>query len=382
LSLHVHANDMSTAISAASDGQQRRLADALRLNLGDTSLLRKEGYKSVAKRGKDSNTAVMSQAVNTTLTSPADTSSSADWILDYVMVLQSLLGTVMNIIKNIMSTRRALQLSWNNTKKLGPLDRIYLVDQAGVLVSKSVVPQAQADGYASSSLCCGVKKASRIGSKDSSAEETMRDTSLLRKVLRIHQVKSVALDEICEGTVEFLSFLNELVSLNQSEVDGMHTLALVPQMRVQYPVCATVEIIRSASLEIDAPSLSQTELCIKFIYVLELSGLKRSTEKMEYGIFSKPTYEIREYYSTDNGWLANEEDNLCVARHRSAVNVHKKMLEFSFIRLFHSNATKENIISHYQELCLNTLAPGTRRSRQSLLCCYYLQLSLVYVDVI
>ncbi len=30
--LHVHANDMSTAISAASDGQQRRLADALRLN--------------------------------------------------------------------------------------------------------------------------------------------------------------------------------------------------------------------------------------------------------------------------------------------------------------------------------------------------------------
>jgi hypothetical protein len=30
--LHVHANDMSAAISAASDGQQRRLADALRLN--------------------------------------------------------------------------------------------------------------------------------------------------------------------------------------------------------------------------------------------------------------------------------------------------------------------------------------------------------------
>jgi hypothetical protein len=30
--LHVHANNMSTAISAASDGQQRRLADALRLN--------------------------------------------------------------------------------------------------------------------------------------------------------------------------------------------------------------------------------------------------------------------------------------------------------------------------------------------------------------
>jgi hypothetical protein len=30
--LHVHAHDMSTAISAASAGQQRRLADALRLN--------------------------------------------------------------------------------------------------------------------------------------------------------------------------------------------------------------------------------------------------------------------------------------------------------------------------------------------------------------
>jgi len=207
----------------------------------------------------------------------------------------------------------------------------------------------------------------------------MRDTSLFRKVLQIHQVKSVALDEICEGTVEFLSFMNELVSLNQSEA-GMHTLALDPKMRVQYPVCATVEIIRSASLEIDAPSLSQTKHCIKFIYVLELSGLKRSTEKMEYGIFSKPTYEIREYYSTENGWLANEEDNLCVARHSSAVNVHKKMLEFSLIRLFHSNATKENIISHYQELCLNTLAPGTRRSCQKP--CYNLQLSLVYVDVI
>ena len=30
--LHGHAHDMSTAISAASDGQQRRLADALRLD--------------------------------------------------------------------------------------------------------------------------------------------------------------------------------------------------------------------------------------------------------------------------------------------------------------------------------------------------------------
>jgi hypothetical protein len=144
----------------------------------------------------------------------------------------------------------------------------------------------------------------------------------------------------------------------------MHTLDLDLQMRVQYPVCATVEIIRSASLDIDAPPLGQSELCIKFMYVLELSGLKRSTEKMEYGIFSKPTYEIREYYSAENGWLANEEDNLCVARHRSAVNVHKKMLEFSLIRLFYANTTKENIASHYQELCLNTLAPGTHRSRQ------------------
>jgi hypothetical protein len=70
---------------------------------------------------------------------------------------------------------------------------IYLVDQAGVLVSKSVVPQAQAD--CNSSLCCGVKIAGRTGKK--SGEEKMQGKSLLRKFLRIHQVKSVAVDEIC-----------------------------------------------------------------------------------------------------------------------------------------------------------------------------------------
>jgi hypothetical protein len=232
-----------------------------------------------------------------------------------------------------------------------------------VLASKPVVPVAQAD--CSSSLWCGLKKG-KIGCKNESGEEKIKNTSsLLRKVLQIHPVTSVALDEICEGTVDFLSFLNKLFSLNQSEADRMHTLDLDIQVRVQYPVCATVEIIRSASLEIDAPlPMSQKELRIKFLYVLELSGLKRSTEKMEYGIFSKPTYEIREYYSSENGWLANEENNLCVARNHSAVNVHKKMIEFSLIRLFYSNATKENITDHYQKLCLNTLEPGTSRSGQ------------------
>jgi hypothetical protein len=182
----------------------------------------------------------------------------------------------------------------------------------------------------------------------------------LRKLFCIKEVHSVALDEICEGTVGFLSFFNEFFSHNQSR--DVQTRELDSQRRFQYPVCASIEIIRTASLENNAHPQNEKELNIKFIYVLELSGLKKDIEKMEYGIFSKPTYEIREYYGTEHEWLSNEENNLCVKKSHSAVDVHRQMLEFSVLQLFNSKATKENVISHYHQLCLNT--PGTLRFYQ------------------
>ena len=60
--------------------------------------------------------------------------------------------------------------------------------------------------------------------------------------------------------------------------------------------------------------------------------------------------------NAEEEWLANEDGNLRVKKNSSSVNVHKQMLEFSFIRHFHLKTTKEQILSHYQQLCLNT--PG------------------------
>jgi hypothetical protein len=60
--LHVHANDMSTAISAASDGQQRRLADALRLNFSKIGAARPGGACPQAGRAAPTAAAVSTQA--------------------------------------------------------------------------------------------------------------------------------------------------------------------------------------------------------------------------------------------------------------------------------------------------------------------------------
>ena len=178
----------------------------------------------------------------------------------------------------------------------------------------------------------------------------------MRKLFRIKEIQFLALDDVCDGSADFLSFLNELFSL---QFRGDQTVDLDIQMKLQYPVCASVEIIKTASesLVTDVPPLlvEQAELKIKFMYVLELSGIKKSKDKMEYGIFSKPTYEIREYYSGEDEWLANEENNLCVKKNPSSANVHKQMLKYSLIRHFQSKATKEQIISHYQQCCFNTV---------------------------
>jgi hypothetical protein len=299
-------------------------------------------YQTYKKNQYDQN----SQNVNGTVAGSQSVNTNSSQWLDYAMIFMSLLGTLMNVSKNIMSTIRILELSlYRKLDVIEPIDTIYVVNSR----------KLNSKVYESGKGCKG-----KILQNALKCREPV--LKLFKALFRINPVKTVSSEELCP---EYSSFSEQFVKL-------FPVCTTCKTEALNYPVCASVEIVFAKF------NASPTELKIKFIYVLELDGHKvKKIQDLQSGISccelmkrqcwgSNHTYEIREYYGTEHGWLANEKYNPCVERNESAMKVHDTMLEFSLMQLFQSTSTNP---STYSKWCSSILRSGTPNLHQNIFLC-------------